>query len=67
MPNLPTLTVTDAQADRMLAAWGTIDHYKAWLQQQIIEFVIEAERRVANQEFMQQQNEAAEATRAELS
>lgn len=36
---LPTLTVTDAQAQRMLAAYGTTDNYKAWLRSQIIDFV----------------------------
>lgn len=53
--NLPTLKVTQEQADRMLAAWGSVEDYRAWLRDSIIEFVVgheqagklqEAERRI---------------------
>ncbi|HWT39679.1 MAG TPA: hypothetical protein VN081_00135 [Dongiaceae bacterium] len=43
MPTLPTFTVTQAQADRLLAAYGSVDNYKAWLKEQIIEYVVEVE------------------------
>ena len=43
MPNLPTFSVTDAQATRMLSAFGSTDAYIAWLKQSIIDFVIEKE------------------------
>lgn len=39
MPDLPTLTVTQAQADRMLAAYGSVANYRQWLKEQIIEHV----------------------------
>lgn len=43
MPQLPTLTVTDAQATRLLAAFGTSAAYKEWLKNRLIEYVVEAE------------------------
>lgn len=39
MPTLPTFTVTQAQADRLLAAFGSVDAYKAWLKEQLITYV----------------------------
>lgn len=44
MPDLPTFTVTSAQATRLLNAFGSTDNYKAWLRAQIIEFVLNKER-----------------------
>lgn len=50
MPDLPTITVTQVQADRMIAAFADIDksktaveNYRAWLKRQIIAFVISQE------------------------
>ena len=43
MPTLPTLTVTQAQADRLLAAFGSQAAYKQWLKDNIIAFVVEHE------------------------
>jgi hypothetical protein len=43
MPTLPTLTVTDEQATRMLAAWGSAAEYSKWLKDEIIEFVLNKE------------------------
>lgn len=43
MPLLPTHNVTDAQAQRMLGAYGSQEAYLAWLKEQIIEFVIAKE------------------------
>lgn len=52
MPTLPTLTVTQSQADRMLAAYApypgatqaeTIDAYKEWLRAQIVRYVSDTE------------------------
>jgi len=50
MPNLPTLTVTQAQADRMLATYGDVDTYKEWLRVQIIDFVLRAEARTLDEQ-----------------
>lgn len=43
MPTLPTLTVTQAQADRLLAAFGSVANYKEWLKQNLIQYVIDYE------------------------
>ena len=43
MPNLPTISVTQVQADRMLAAFGSVAEYKEWLRQQIILKVVDFE------------------------
>lgn len=48
MPNLPTLTVTDAQATRLLAAWGSVAAYKEWLRQNIISYVLTVEGETEN-------------------
>lgn len=53
MPTLPTFTVTDAQAQRMLAAWGSVSEYRRWLREQIAMYVSTHE---ANQ--TRQQNKA---------
>jgi hypothetical protein len=66
MPDLPTLTVTQAQADRMLAAWGSASNYKEWLKNQVIAYVVAKE----DQELALQQQYIREAqqlqTRSEL-
>lgn len=66
MPQLPTLTVTDAQAARMLAAYGTVDAYKAWLIEQIIGHVLDHEQKRMATEALEQQRTAMAALRAEL-
>lgn len=43
MPDLPTLTVTTAQATRILATFGDAAAYRAWLKDQIIEKVLASE------------------------
>lgn len=40
MPTLPTVTVTQTQADRMLAAYGSVTAYKQWLVKMIKEYVV---------------------------
>ncbi len=44
MPNLPTLTVTAEQADRLLAIFGDAEAYRAWLKDAIKTYVIAQER-----------------------
>lgn len=46
MPNLPTVNVTQAQADRILAVFGDIPTYRRWLATAVKEYVIlkEAEK-----------------------
>jgi hypothetical protein len=62
MPTLPTLTVTQAQADRLLAAFGTVDQYKAWLKEQLINYVVSHE----SQATYQQATTTVEANEATL-
>lgn len=40
---LPTLTVTDAQAQRLLAVFGTADEYRRWLKKQLVDYVLYVE------------------------
>ena len=44
MPTIPTLTVTQQQADRVLAAFGTVPAYKRWLADSIRDYVRVHER-----------------------
>ena len=44
MPQLPTLTITDARAGRCLAAWGSVAAYKQWLAGAVRDYVRTAER-----------------------
>ena len=43
MPDLPTLTLTQAQFDRCLAVFGDAATYKAWLADQLRAIVIDVE------------------------
>lgn len=47
MPTLPTLTISDEQAARCLAAWGSVAGYKQWLAVQVRDYVKGAERAAA--------------------
>jgi uncharacterized NAD(P)/FAD-binding protein YdhS len=51
MPALPTFTVTDAQAQRLLAAFGSVDNYKAWLKEQLVRYVVDHEINQDREEF----------------
>lgn len=51
MPDLPTLTVTQAQADRMLAVFGTVEAYREWLRESIINHVLAEEEQVRVEQF----------------
>ena len=44
MPDLPTITVTAAQAQRIQTAFGGVEQYKAWLRQAIRGYVKISER-----------------------
>jgi hypothetical protein len=66
MPTLPTLTVTQVQADKIMAAFGTPAAYKAWLQEQVVQYVIQNEYRAKQDDLFQQQNDDAIRIRGEL-
>ena len=66
MPNLPTIFVTDAQADRLLAAFGSVENYKAWLKATLIDYVVEHEDRVARNAWFEQQREKNRTLRQQL-
>ena len=57
MPDLPTITVTDAQAAKLLQVFGTAADYRAWLRQAIRHEV--AQRRA---QALQAQHDAVLAT-----
>lgn len=64
MPTLPTLTVTDAQATRLMAVFGDVPAYKAWLLRQLKAKVMEAEMAQARadaQAYVEQKRVALEA------
>lgn len=51
MPTLPTVTVTQAQADRIVGAFGAdqaeaVANYKVWLTRQVRDYVLDHTRRV---------------------
>lgn len=62
MPNLPTVNVTQAQADRILAVFGDIPSYKRWLVQAIKEYVVQQEI-LRMEEISYTEAQAAEAAR----
>lgn len=65
MPALPTLDVTKAQADRMMAAFGSVENYKEWLRQQILHYVIDTEVEQVRLEVTQREiDKKAEVIRA---
>jgi hypothetical protein len=66
MPALPTLTVTDEQANRMLAAWGSTNAYTEWLKNQIIDFVLNKEAVERQRVWMQQEQAKRDADRTAL-
>jgi hypothetical protein len=66
MPNLPTLAVTQPQADRILAVFGDVPTYKAWLKASLIAAVTAAEQQARNVAFAQAQTDAAAAVAADL-
>jgi hypothetical protein len=51
MPDLPTFTITQAQADRILAAFGSVQNYRDWLSSSVRDYVFQHERRQILQEY----------------
>lgn len=51
MPDLPTLTVTQPQADRIQAAFGGIVAYRDWLRRAIKDEVTMRERRTLRDKY----------------
>lgn len=43
MVALPTIEVTQAQADRVLAAYGSVANYRAWLRRGVVDYVVQFE------------------------
>lgn len=67
MPDLPTITVTQVQADRMIAAYGSVDNYKAWLKDQIIQYVTMVEDRKLFETYVAQRDAKAAEVQTNLS
>jgi hypothetical protein len=47
VPALPTLTITAEQAERCIAAYGSVAAYKQWLREQVAGHVLAVERGAA--------------------
>lgn len=65
MPDLPTLTITDAQADRCLAAWGSVAAYREWLADAVRRYVRTSERAAVLEPLQQQLRDALAALDAD--
>ena len=50
MPQLPTFDVTQAQANRLLKAFGSVEAYQVWLREQLVQYVIQSESRAIDEE-----------------
>lgn len=64
MPNLPTITVSQAQADRIIAAFGAggtqaeaVARYKEWLRRQVNEFTKQTELLTLRREHQLAENQ----------
>lgn len=64
---LPTISIRDEHADRVIAAFGDVTAYKAWLREQVVSYVVGVEQRAMQAEALEQQRAAAAALRTELS
>lgn len=66
MPDLPTISVTSAQATRIQAAFGGVEAYRAWLRQAIRTQVIVAERQAITSKYEADVAAAANAVENDL-
>lgn len=72
MPDLPTLTVTAAQLERLIAVFPgetnaeKADAYREWLRVELRRYVLKAEMNVLQAEQAAERAAATEATIAEL-
>jgi hypothetical protein len=66
MPALPTITVTDDQAARLLAAFGSVPNYLTWLTDSLIDKVMQNEANIIEQETNVLRQQRLEALRASL-
>lgn len=66
MTDLPTISVTDEQAARLLAAFGTVDAYRTWLRARLVDYVLDQEQKRMAAEALAEQRAALDALRAEL-
>ena len=66
MVNLPTIDVSQAQADKALAAYGSIPAYKSWLTKAVRDFVIADVERIRDAADVTAKQALIAATLAEL-
>ena len=66
MPNLPTLTVSDTQLARLVAAFTDAAGYKAWLKAALLDEVQRREARRLDEEANSAKAAALESLAAEL-
>lgn len=67
MPALPTLNVSDAQAQRITKAFGSVSAYKEWLKGQIIDFVINNEEQALMAQYVADRQARKENGTAQMS
>lgn len=66
MPTLPTFDVTDNQANRMIAVFGSPEAYVEWLKTTIVEYVLAAEEKEIRAQFEEEYQERIAQGRADL-
>ena len=66
MPDLPTLTVTGAQATRLLESFGNAAGYKKWLKQALLDEVQRREARALDEAHNEAKRDALAALEAAL-
>lgn len=66
MPDLPTITVTSAQATRITTAFGDVATYRAWLREQIKDYVVTKEAEAIYEQATAQMEASAAQVRADL-
>lgn len=66
MPNLPTLTITQAQLDACVAAFTDANGYKAWLKTAVRDEVLRREARRLDEEANTAKRDALAAMESEL-
>lgn len=66
MPDLPTLTVTAAQATRIQNAYGSVEQYRTWLRQAIRNYVKAMERETLQEQYVADLDASAAAVDSDL-
>lgn len=66
MPDLPTITVTQPQATKLLALFGNANEYKKWLKEAVRQEAIRRQTVILNEEANTTVREALDAFKSEI-